>query len=204
MGADRDPSKSDVAPAAPPVLNSRPDMAAKKPTPNKSAFIRSQPAAMSTADVIAKGKVHGMKISSSLVYMVRTAKRTVANVAKKTVTVPKTAAPSNAATMNKADFVRSRSHLSPKEIVEDAKAAGLKLDGGYVYNVRGAAKAKSKTKVTKLAARRVRKAPAVARPTTIPSKAEDLLKAVAAEIGLGRAMEILLGERARARAVIGG
>jgi hypothetical protein len=39
---------------------------------------------------------------------------------------------------------------------------------------------------------------------TTASSTETLLKAVAAEIGLGRAMEILAGERARVRAVIGG
>jgi hypothetical protein len=33
---------------------------------------------------------------------------------------------------------------------------------------------------------------------------EDLLRAAAAELGLGRAMEILEGERARVRAVLGG
>ena len=45
--------------------------------------------------------------------------------------------PKSPAKTSKADFVRARSHLSPEEIVEDAKAAGLKLDTSYVYNVRG-------------------------------------------------------------------
>jgi hypothetical protein len=36
------------------------------------------------------------------------------------------------------------------------------------------------------------------------SSIEDLLKAVAAELGLGMAMEILQGERARVRMVMGG
>ena len=44
----------------------------------------------------------------------------------------------------------------------------------------------------------------MARPIATTPKAEDLLKALGAEIGLGRAMEILAGERARVRAVIGG
>jgi hypothetical protein len=38
---------------------------------NKSDFIRAQPATMSAADVIAKGKAEGIKIGSSLVHMVR-------------------------------------------------------------------------------------------------------------------------------------
>ena len=145
-----------------------------------------------------------MKISSSLVYMVRgkgsaTAKKTVA----KAIPAPsKSAAPSAPATMSKADFVRSRSYLSPKEIVEDAKAAGLKLDVGYVYNVRGAAKAKGKTKTLRQAARTVRNSPVVAPQSSSASKAEDVLKAVAAELGLGRAVEILTAERARIQAVL--
>jgi hypothetical protein len=193
----------------PSVLNSGPEpMATKKSTPNKSDFIRSLPAAMSTGDVIAKGKAEGMKISSSLVYMVRgrakskgAAKKSAP--ARKAPVAAKIGVASHAPLASKAEFVRSRTHLSPREIVEDAKAAGLKLDVGYVYNVRGAAKARSTTKVTKQAARTARTAPAIARPITTSSKAEDLLKAVAAELGLARAMEILVVERARVRAVIG-
>jgi hypothetical protein len=64
----------------------------------------------------------------------------------------------------------------------------------------------AKKRVTKQGARATtpRKGAGVPRPVATVSKAEDLLKAVAAEIGLGRAMEILVGERARVRAVIGG
>jgi len=45
---------------------------------------------------------------------------------------------------NKAAFVRSLSALMPQEIVKRAKRAGIKLNVGYVYNVRGEAKAKAK------------------------------------------------------------
>jgi hypothetical protein len=186
-------------------------MATKKTTPNKSAFIRSQPAAMSTADVIAKGKAEGIKISSSLVYMVRGRAKPKSAGPKSTATAmtsaPAKRTPRTAPAASKAAFVRSRSHLSPREIVEDAKAAGVKLDVGYVYNVRGAAKARSTTpasKVTKRAARTARTPSLAVRPTGSSSKVEDLLKAIAAELGLGRAMEILAGERARVRAVIEG
>ena len=43
--------------------------------------------------------------------------------AKKTSTASKKVTPAKTPT-NKADFVRARTHLSPKEIVEDAKTAG--------------------------------------------------------------------------------
>jgi hypothetical protein len=106
-------------------------MPAKKIT-NKSDFIR-QHASLSTADVIAKAKTAGLKVSSSLVYMVRSRAGAKKAVAKKTSAKP-TAAPSKAApaSVSKADFVRARTHLSPKEIVEDARTAGVKFDAGYV------------------------------------------------------------------------
>jgi hypothetical protein len=186
-------------------------MAAKKVTSNKSDFIRSQPASLSATDIVAAGKRAGLKISSSLVYVVR-GRSGAARGAKSGA--PKRAAgklpsparepavPAPAANgASKAAFVRARAHLSPREIVEDAKAAGVALDVGYVYNVRGAARVKSK--VTKQPARVVR-AVAEAAPSVTTAKAEDLLKALGAELGLGRAIEILQGERAKVRAVIRG
>jgi hypothetical protein len=175
-------------------------MAVKKKLSNKSQFIRTQPATMSTADVIAKAKAAGLKISSSLVYMVRGRSSRRAEVG--TVKGPSTTAKSIGPAESKAAFVRSRPHLSPKEIVEDAVAAGVKLGASYVYNVRGAAKAKSTRMVTKQAARTVRHSPPVARPIGPSFKAEDLLRAVAAELGLGRAIELLETERARVHAVL--
>jgi hypothetical protein len=183
---------------------------AAKTRSNKSDFIRSQAASLSTTDVIAAGKRAGLKISSSLVYMVRgragasrAARGPKAGAAKQGTGKPPSratiaAAPGSGA--SKAAFVRTRAHLSPREIVEDAKVAGIDLDVGYVYNVRGAARAKSM--VAKQAARVVRVVDAAAPVTT--AKAEDLLKALGAELGLGRAIEILQGERAKVRAVIRG
>jgi len=175
-------------------------------SPRDRAFlapIRKQPASLSAAELVAKGKAAGIKFSTQLVYNVRGGAKPKKVLVKKTSTAKPTTP--TKPTQSKAEFVRGRSHLSPKEIVEDAKAAGMKLDVGYVYNVRGAAKARSKTKGTKLAARRSteRKAPPVPRPITTTSSAETLLKALGAEIGLARAVEILQGERARVRAVIG-
>jgi hypothetical protein len=149
-----------------------------KPPPSKSEFIRGIP-------VSAKAK----------------------KVAKKTTSrTPKTAP---AKTASKADFVRGRAHLSPKEIVEDAKAEGVKLDAAYVYRVRAmdktARKAKrAAAKATVSTSLAVNGAlPSVASPAT-SSSAEDLLRAGAAELGLGRAVEILERERARVRAVLKG
>jgi hypothetical protein len=109
--------------------------------------------------------------------------------------------PTSPVTVSKADFVRARAHLSPKEIVEDAKAQGIKFEAGYVYNVRGADQAAAKRKPAKATAPATKpsatvkpttksailtKAVPVPRPITNGSSAEDFLRAVAAEIGLGR------------------
>ncbi len=173
-------------------------------TASKSAFIRSQLATLSGPEVVAKGKAAGIKFSPQLVYNVRGGSKAMKGTVKKTTTANPTAAPSKAApAQSKADFVRAHSSLSPKEIVKKGRAEGLKFDVHYVYNVRAYSKASGKRKPTARATT-ARKALAVSRPITTSTKAETLLRAVAAEIGLGRAMEILAAERAMVRAVIGG
>jgi hypothetical protein len=176
-----------------------------KKTANKSDFIRQQPSALSGPEVVAKGKAAGIEFSSQLVYNVRGGSKAMKGTVKKTTTPAKSAAPSKAApAQSKADFVRAHANLSPKDIVAKAKAEGLKLDVTYVYGVRAYDKMAAKNKRGSTArATTTRKAPAVSRPITTSTKAETLLRAVAAEIGLGRAMEILSAERAMVRAVIG-
>jgi hypothetical protein len=107
-------------------------------------------------------------------------------------------------TMSKADFVRAHANLSPKEIVAKAKEQGIHIGVPYVYNVRAYDKA-NRTKSAGVAAHRAgRVGPAAARSIAASSSAEALLKAVAAEVGLARAIEILQGERARVHSVLRG
>jgi len=107
---------------------------------------------------------------------------------------PKTAATTKPT--SKAAFVRAYANLSAREIVAKAKEQGIKMGEPYVYNVRAYAK-------TKLGRRKgTRRGHAVTRPITTTSAAESLLTALAAEIGLARAIEILQGERARVHAVL--
>jgi hypothetical protein len=197
--------QNEVAAAAPPVLILTPNMAAEKS--NKSSFIRQQSAALSAAEVVAKGKAAGIKFSSQLVYHVRGSSKATKSAAKKTATAQPSAAPSKVAPAeSKADFVRAHVSLSPREVVQQAKAEGINLDVGYVYRVRGYDKSKGKKMGTTKPVARVatpRKAAPVPRPISSSSSAEDVLRAVAFEIGLGRAIEILAGERAVVRAMIG-
>jgi hypothetical protein len=150
-----------------------------KTTLNGSDFIRAQPASMSPAEVVAKAKTEGIEFSPSLVYMVRRAKTAKKGAAKKTSTAPTRTPPAKTAVKTKSDFVRAHPSSTPKEIVEKAK---------------GAAKLRATPRI----------GVAVRRPVTTTYSAEELLRAVAAELGLGRAVEILAGERAKVRAVIGG
>jgi hypothetical protein len=182
-------------------------MAAKKTskkTLSKSAFIRSQSPKLSAAEVVAKGKTVGVNFSPQLVYNVRGGSKPKKGLAKKTSTaksVPRAAATSK---VSKADFVRANANLSPKEIVKKGKAEGVKLGTSYVYNVRGADKTAGKRRRAAKARATPRTGTSVPRPITSTPSAEDLLKAIAAEIGLGRAIEQLQGERARVRAILRG
>lgn len=86
---------------------------------------------------------------------------------------------------SKSAFVRSLpSTLSALEVSEQAKAAGIKVSAAYVYSIRAAAKARTRGLV---------------RPAdhVVPHGAEDLLRAIGAELGLGHAIELLKAERAK-------
>jgi len=176
---------------------------AKKTTLSKSDFIRSQHAALSAAEVVAKGKAAGMAILPGLVYEVRRTARSKRAAAKRTSATPKNVTMKPPVIASKADFVRARAHLSPKEVVEDAKAAGIKFDARYVYNVRAYDRTGDKRKRVARATT-ARQSPPVPRPINSVRSAEELLKAVASEIGLGRAIELLQGERARVHSILRG
>ncbi|MGA7118484.1 MAG: hypothetical protein WBY94_00230 [Polyangiaceae bacterium] len=96
-----------------------------------------------------------------------------------------------------------------KEVVAKAKAAGLPITKDYVYSVRSAdRRIKRKSAVKSIAAKPELTAAAVVHGSEavpkVSTKAESLLKAIAAEIGLGNAIAVLQRERARVRELIGG
>lgn len=100
---------------------------------------------------------------------------------------------------SKADFVRAHPALSASAIVAKAKEQGIKMGVPYVYNVRGYDR---KRRPGTRRGRPGRKAGAVTRPITTTSSAESLLKAVAAEVGLQRALDLLEGEHLRVLAFV--
>jgi hypothetical protein len=182
-------------------------MAAKK-TPkkqSKSDFVRAQPATLSAAQVLAKAKAAGLKITPQLVYKVRG--RSKAKDTKKKAPAVKTTAISAKPTAStkppksKAAFVRGLPSSTPaQDVVKHAKALGLSLSINYVYNIRGAAKmaAKKRAAVKSPVVRTV----ANGGSWSVSQHAETLLRAIAAEIGLGHAIELLHAERARVHSIL--
>lgn len=99
---------------------------------------------------------------------------------------------------NKSAFVRSLpADMPAKDVVEKGKAQGMPMSIAYVYSIRTAAKAAVRRGgLPGVPGRR----PAVSRDG---GRVEDLLRAVAAELGLSRALAILEGEQAKVRAMLG-
>jgi hypothetical protein len=173
----------------------------KKTPISKSNFIRQQPASLSAAEVVAKGKAEGVTILRGLVYEVRRMAKARATGTPAAQAVPVSATkvlPLTKSPKSKAAFVRGLPASTPaKDVVKQAKAAGIMLGISYVYNIRGAAKKKR-------GAAKSRAVVAVTntRSWSISEHAETLLRAVGAEIGLGRAIELLHGERDRVHSIL--
>jgi hypothetical protein len=99
--------------------------------------------------------------------------------------------------VSKAAFIRALPQgTSAADAIAKGKAAGLVLTAGHYYAVRSTDKKK---------ARKAKRAAAVAKPSVMGSalrREEDVLRAAAASIGLGRAIDLLEGERRRVRDLI--
>ena len=99
----------------------------------------------------------------------------------------------------KSAFVKSQPHSMPaKEVVAKAKEAGIVLNEKYVYNVRstsGTAK--------RAGPGRPGRPPKAAGGMGGGRTAEDILQAVAAEIGLSRAIALLQQRQQVVRSVLG-
>jgi colicin import membrane protein len=161
-----------------------------------------------------KGSVKSVTLKKNA--STKTGKKTSSKSASKQA--KKTSKKTPVPTMTKADFVRQNPGVSARDLVAKAAFEGIEISENHVYGVRSQDKKSASTKArasTKSTAKTVS-----TKPTTISKKSpkptaskgtgasgssvEELLKAAAAELGLGRALEILQGERARVRAVMGG
>jgi hypothetical protein len=107
---------------------------------------------------------------------------------------------------NKSAYVRSLpTDMPAKDVVEHAKAKGMKLSVEYVYSIRAAAKTTAKRAPKAAPKRRGRPPTATVTSSKRSSnvRVEDLLRAAAAEIGLSLAIGLLQAEQQRVRSVIG-
>jgi hypothetical protein len=121
---------------------------------------------------------------------------------KKKTTSPSKGAPAGSSKTNKSAFVRSLPTDTPaKEVIEKGKAQGIKLTAAYVYSIRTAAKAHAAKPGR--AAGLGRSSGAAKGRDSNDRRIEDLLRAVAAELGLSRAIGLLQAEQQRVRAVLG-
>jgi hypothetical protein len=94
--------------------------------------------------------------------------------------------------MNKSEFIRSQPvDLPVAEVIALAKAQKMKIASGLVYGVRSALKAdKNHVAVTRKAAN------GNGHHIADKTRAEVLLMALAAEIGLGKSIDLLSAQRA--------
>jgi hypothetical protein len=106
---------------------------------------------------------------------------------------------------SKSAFIRSLPPSTPgAEVVARGKAAGLKFNVNYVYRIRSLANGKRETRTSgsRKTVRPGRLGASVPRPISSTSSAENLLRALAAEVGLSHAIDMLEAERTRVRAVL--
>ncbi len=107
-----------------------PKTAAKK-TPNKSAFIRSLPASMPAADVVAKAKAANLKLTPAFVYAIRSKSRNKSSSGAKRGPKPATGKPSAS------EFVRSQpASMKASEVVAAGAKQGIKFSTNLVYAIR--------------------------------------------------------------------
>ncbi len=192
---------------------------------SKADFVRQHPD-LSPKDIVKMARAEGLKFDEHYVYNVRAKDKTAGKKLTAKKVAPKTTPSKAPATLSKADFVRQHPSLSAKDVVEKAKAAGMKLDTNHVYTVRTYDKrAKTKKRAAKKLASKSAITTAVVEPVTVvktfvapkpeavptparPSAAEDdriedLLRAAASALGFGRALEVIQAEQARIRAMLG-
>ncbi|MBI4914578.1 MAG: hypothetical protein HY825_01910 [Acidobacteria bacterium] len=100
-------------------------------------------------------------------------------------------------TLTKSDFILEQGEMPAKDIVAKGKTIGLELTEKYVYTIRSVARSRKLRDEHRAAAKTGPNAGA-------SSGAGALPLAVAAEVGLGRAIELLQTERRRVVAMLKG
>jgi len=167
-----------------------PKTAAKK-SPNKSAFIRSLPADMPAADVVAKAKAANLKLTPAFVYAIRSKSRTKGK-GRGAKRGPKPAGGKQSAS----DFVRAQpASMKAGDVVSAGAKQGIKFSTNLVYAVRAAA---GKRGGGRGGARRGRGAAAGG------GGGEATFRQLALDLGIGRARQLIDSLESRLRELISG
>jgi hypothetical protein len=201
-----------------------------RPLSPLTLFIRSLPAGLPISEVIARVKAEGLESTNQNID--RIWKMSTSTAVQQTAVAKEvsgsTSPEAPAAPQTASDFIRQHPDLSTADVIAAGKAGGLNFTSSLVYAVRGKMAGKGKVKkatprratpskapvskpvVTRAAIPSTPSKPEAAIPVDVTTPAssssglEELLRAIAAELGLGRAVEILAGERERVRGMIGG
>ncbi len=119
---------------------------AKKKGLNKSDFVRSQPSTLSAAEIVAKAKQAGMRISTGLVYVIRSNQRAKGSgkARQRAPAAGRKRAKASGGKGTASDFIRSIPRSVPAaEVVKLGAAQGYSFKYALVYMVRRRMKGKA-------------------------------------------------------------
>jgi len=184
--------------------------AASAPTISKTAFVLAQPPGTKPKQIAEAASAAGIEITAKYVSNILSAAKSAGKKAPAKKTAAKTA-PAKAVVPakkgrssggNKSEFIRSvPKDVKPAEVVKLAAAKGISITAGLVHTVRSQLKKKGVESLAPTAKRPGRPPSAHKSPAPAPvggsSDRERQLVALAVDVGLARAVELIEGLRAR-------
>jgi hypothetical protein len=170
--------------------------------PNKSAFVRSLAFDMPSADVIARAKTQGMKLTRNDVHAIRAIARRKTKQPKQTRAWGNNARAAGGSGVNKSEFVRSLpGTLSAAEVITRGKSKGIRLSAAQIYTIRANARRKGSKKSTERSSARTKDSVRGARVGRGDSRESDFITA-ALDLGLTKAEGLISALRAKVVAAL--
>jgi hypothetical protein len=173
--------------------------------PNKSAFVRSLAFDMPSADVIARAKTQGMKLTRNDVHAIRAIARRKTKQPKQTrQTRPSgNARAAGGSGVNKSEFVRSLpGTLSAAEVISRGKSKGIRLSAAQIYTIRANARRKGSKKPLERSTTRTRDLVRGTRSGRGNDSRESDFITAALDLGLTKAEGLISALRAKVVAAL--
>jgi hypothetical protein len=169
--------------------------------PNKSAFVRSLAFDMPSADVIARAKAKGMKLTRNDVHAIRAIARRKHEQPKPSGANSRTSSGGGVGGgVNKSAFVRSLpATLSAAEVIARGKAKAIRLSAAQVYTIRANARRKRPKSANERPLRS--KTQLTAASVGADSREAEFI-AAALDLGLTKAEGLIAALRSRAVAAV--